>query len=834
MTAASAAGASVACAHCRLPVPPGLLVEGAEVQFCCSGCRSVYNILHASGMARYYTMRDADPDAALPSAARALATGRSYAECDDPAFLKAHVELDAGGVAETELYLEGVHCSACVWLVERLGRVAPGVIEARLNLPKRLVQVRWDPGRIALSRIAQRLDSLGYPPHPPAARSADQRALRRAEDQRDLIRIGVAGACAGNAMLVAAALYAGYLSSMEPVFTTLFRYISMVLGLVALLFPGRVFFRGAWAACRTRTPHLDAPIALGLLAGGVAGVVNTLLGRGEIYFDSLCVLVFLLLVGRYLQRRQQSRADDAVEGLYCLTPSIAHRVEIDPATGAEMIRQVPIEALQADVGRGGEGGGELVEIRAGESVPVDGIVLSGQSNVDQGLLTGESQPVAVGPGDRLCAGTLNLSAVLRVRVEAAGDQTRVGKLMALVAQSARNKAPMVLLADRISGYFLLGVVVLALGTLGYWLWRGDTAATDHAVALVIVACPCALGLATPLAVGVALGRAARRGILIKGGAALEHLARGGAGGGTIYLDKTGTLTAGQIALVSWRGDEMLKPAVAAIEAQASHPIAQAFGRALSGLARPRATQVQQDARGGIEGVVEGRTLIIGSPAYLQMRGITLPTWAREAIVETLAETLTPVLIARDGQAAAVAGFGDPLRPEARGLCATLRAQGWKLAILSGDHPEIVGHVARALAIDDARGGLRPEDKLALLEAARSVGPTVMIGDGVNDAGALAAATVGIAVHGGAEASLAAADIYLSQPGLAAIAHLLTAARQTVRTIRWGLALSLTYNLLAVSLAMLGWINPLLAALIMPLSSLTVVWLAVGARTFGGR
>ncbi|MEI8195179.1 MAG: heavy metal translocating P-type ATPase metal-binding domain-containing protein, partial [Phycisphaerae bacterium] len=564
---------AILCAHCRLPVPAGLVEPDASHQFCCSGCQTVWEILHACGMERYYALRAQESAAETkPSPA----TGRAYAECDDPAYQKLHVHTASpaagGSLCEVEFYLEGVHCAACVWLVERLGRVVPGVIETRLNLGKRLVTVRWDPAHVRLSRIAAALDSLGYPPHP--ARLADQRALRQREDRGDLIRIGIAGACAGNAMLVAIALYAGGSGAggggMEPMYTTLFRYVSMGLGLVSLTYPGRVFFRGGWAALRTRTPHLDAPIALGLLAGGIAGVINTVLGRGETYFDSLTVLVFLLLIGRFLQQRQQRRADDAVEALYCLTPGVARRIEQDPATSQETCRPVPIEALAI---------GDLVEVRANESIPVDAIIVApgsnvapsgsvapggspglegssdppnlihpGESSVDQALLTGESRPIRVAPGSPVFAGTLNLAATLRMRVTAAGAATRVGKLMALVAQGARNKAPMVLLADRISGYFLAIVITLAAATLGYWLWRGSALAADHAVALLIVACPCALGLATPLAMGVALGRAAQRGILIKGGAALEHLA---AREGTIYLDKTGTLTMGQKSLVSW-------------------------------------------------------------------------------------------------------------------------------------------------------------------------------------------------------------------------------------------------------------------------------------------
>ncbi len=287
---------TTACNHCGLVVPSGLVVADAELQFCCAGCRVVYAAINAHGLERYYQLQQGDPG--KPSPARP--TGRAYAELDDRAFLDAHAPLVAPGLRSTELYLEGIHCSACVWLVEKLPRVAPGVIESRLDMRRALVKVVWEEGKSNLSSIARTLDSLGYTPH--AGRDSSSRALRQREDRNLLVRIAIAGAGAGNVMLLAFALYGGSFHGMEHEYSSLFRWMSMAIGLTVLLWPGSLFFRGAWAALRTRTAHLDLPIAIGLAAGTVAGTVNTLLDRGEIYFDSLTSLVFLLLVGRYIQR----------------------------------------------------------------------------------------------------------------------------------------------------------------------------------------------------------------------------------------------------------------------------------------------------------------------------------------------------------------------------------------------------------------------------------------------------------------------------------------------------------------------------------------------------
>lgn len=814
--AASAAGA--ACAHCGLPVPAGLVDGGRAEQFCCGGCETACTIIRGCGLEGYYRLRRESDDAA-PAPVRT--TAKRYGEFDDPVFRTLYARPLPGGLFAAELFLEGVHCAACLWLVERLPRVVPGVIEARLDLRRALVRIVWDEGVVPLSRVARALDSLGYPPHP--ARDAASRESLRREDRRALIRIAVAGACAGNVMLLALALYAGMFDTMEPQYATLFRWTSMAISLVSLAWPGQVFFRGAWAALRARTVHLDVPIALGLGAGGVWGTVSTIRGTGEIYFDSLSVLVLALLVGRWVQRRQARWSADAVELLFSLTPTSARLVEREEA-GGERVRDVPIETVWP---------GDLVEVRAGDSIPVDGEVVLGASSIDQSLLSGESLPVEVTPGDRVSAGAVNLSGRLRVRVQATGADTRAGRLMRLVEEGTRRRAPIVRMADRIAGWFVAAMIGLAGLTLAVWLWVDPSRAVDHATALLIVTCPCGLGLATPLAVTVAVGRAARRGILIKGGDALERLSRQG----TIFLDKTGTITRGHLSMVRWIGDESVRPLVAAVEALSSHPIAAALARDLGADPAVAAT-AEQTIGGGIEGTARGRRLVIGSPAFVAARVGRLPEWATAVIGGMTGQALTPVVIGVDGAVAAVAGLGDPIRPDAREAIETLRRRGWRVGILSGDHPGVVAAIASEVGLErgEARGAMTPEQKQATVEEARGASgrPVVMVGDGVNDAAALAAASVGIAVHGGAEASLAAADAYISRPGLGPVAELVLGSYRTIAAIRRNLVASLAYNATAAALAMTGVINPLIAAVLMPASSLTVVVLSLRSRTFGGR
>ncbi len=797
---------STVCSHCGLPVPAGLLDPHSDSQFCCSGCRVAYEVIRGSGLEQFYRIRERIEE---PGRA-ALATGGRYEHFDDPTFHDLYVRRRADNLATVELYLEGVHCAACVWLVERTPIVIPGVAECRLDIGRSLATLSWNPETTSLSDAARFLDSIGYPSHP--FRGTESSAIERRADRSFLIRIAVAGAVAGNIMLLAFALYGGYFHGIETEYEQLFRWVSMALSLPSVLWCASVFYRGAWGSLRTRTLHMDVPISVGILAGFLWGSINTIRGVGEIYFDTVTVLIFLLLVGRFIQRRQQRSAARATEMLFSLAPATARVVDGDS------IREVPVAALDS---------GSTVELRAGDSVPADGVVLHGSSTLDLSLLTGESRPMAVTPGQPVHAGTVNLSGRLLVEVRSTGEDTRVGRLLRLVEEHAARRAPVVRLADRISGWFVLAVLGLALTTLVIWLRLDPTRAVDNAVALLIVSCPCALGLATPLAVAASVGRAARRGILVKGGDVLEELARTG----RMFLDKTGTLTEGRMALVGWHGDESIRPLVAAIESHSSHPIANAL---MEGIDAPTALQVSDVMNHpglGMTASWRGHGVLVGSQAFAFNRGIAPDGTQQDLIDRSASNGLTPVVVCVDSKVVAVACLGDPVRPDVRPALDRIRAMGWSLEVLSGDHQATVQATAEQLGLSRYRGGANPELKADLVRDAAAGGRVVMVGDGVNDAAALAAATVGIGVHGGAEAALAAADVFLARPGLLPVVELLEGSRRTLAVIRRNLIFSLLYNLVAVSLAMTGLMHPLLAAILMPLSSITVVVSSYRARTF---
>lgn len=805
--------ADIQCDHCKLPVPAGLIEPDAEHQFCCTGCKSVWNILHSSGLENYYAVRDA----INPDAQRVSSTQSSYEELDDPAFQSTCVENLPGGYAQTELLLEGMHCAACVWLIERLPTVCQGVVESRANIRRRTTTVRYRPDQVKLSDVAAALDRIGYAAHP--ARGAAAREARTKEDRKFLIRVGVAGAIAGNVMLLAIALHGGALEGMADTWKTTFRWYSMALGVLSLLWPGRIFFTGALAALRMRVAHLDIPIALALAVGGLWGSYNTIAGTGEIYFDSLSVLVFFLLVGRWIQHRQQRNASDHVELMLTLTPSSALKVNDDNTTS-----RVPIEAIEI---------GMLVEVQAGASIPADGLIETGSTNLDTSFITGESRPMPAKIGDEAPAGATNLRSPIRIRVTAVGDSTRVGKLMHLVASASGEKAPIVEFADRIAARFVLIVITLSIITLIYWTTAADLqTGIELATALLIVTCPCALGLATPMSMSIAMGRAAKAGILVKSAAAIESLAKPG----IMILDKTGTITQSKTTIVESRCPDELLALAAAVESHSNHPIALAIADSIDEQDRPTATNIIQAVGSGISGTVDAQTVTIGSPNFIESIHPLDPN-TQATITQMIVCALTPVVIHSTGLGLGlglgVLGIGDPIRQEAPAAIQALQSAGWDLSLCSGDHPKIVSTIAEQVGITTAWGAVSPEGKADRVRAFQSTTDRriVMVGDGVNDAAALALADVGIAVQGGAEASLEAADIYLTSPGVEPLVKLVSLSTHTMRTIHACLVFSICYNLFVAVLAMTGIINALIAAIVMPISSLTVV--AMSTRKWKG-
>lgn len=811
----------IECAHCGLPVPDPENSPSPEPKFCCTGCQTVYHALRGAGLQSFYNLRNAT----YRGEPKPAQIAGSSLNLDGAEFLTENSTAEEDGTRCIELYLDGVHCAGCVWIVERMPQMLPGVAEARLDLPRARLSLRWNQEKQPLSKVSSWLAKFGYAAHPIREKGTHERSEA---ERKLLVQAGVSWTIAGNVMLLASALYAGLNAAEYPTMTSAALWASLVLSGGSIAFGGRTFLRRAWAslsaAAKTGSGltslSMDVPISLGILVGWIWSAWATVQGSDEVWFDSIAVLIAALLTARWLQVRGRRKAGDAADRLLALLPRTARRVDEDLQNPEE----ISAENLLP---------GDLCEVRAGEVIPADGKIIHGSSTLHRGVLTGESRPEKASKGEEVHAGTTNLGSPLWIRVEASGDETRVGKLLNWVEERTRTRAPMVQKADRWSGYFVLAVLVAAGLTAAAWTFLDPSEAIACTVALLVVSCPCALGMATPLALTVAVGQAAQRGIFIKNDDVIERLTHTT----HIVLDKTGTLTEGSMTLLDLEGDENSAILASSLERHSEHPIARAFvdwSRAQEHHP-PSAKNPREEPGAGVEGSVNGQTIRAGKPEWILKNHPedTQNRWTE--ITESIARKgHTPILVEESGEVRTALGFGDPLRPSSFALLQELRRRDITPILLSGDHPHVVKGTASTLQISPefAHGGVSPEEKQRFVENLKAEGATViMIGDGVNDAAALQSADIGISVQGGTQVSLVAADIFTTRPGLEPAAELLQGADRVLSVVHRNLFASLGYNVLGVTLAALGFVTPLLAAVAMPISSLGVVASSLLQRSF---
>lgn len=762
--------------------------EGQPV-FCCTGCETVYAILQDSGYGDYYRLRDSMSDAAGVPAAP---TGDSYTYLDDPIFQEKYLPV-AGTM---DFYLEGVHCAACVWLVEKLSDMVPGVESARLDLGQSVARVRvGEAGSFA--DVARQLDRLGYRPFP--VRPDQVEAFQQKENRRFLIRIGVAAAALSNIMLFSVALYSGISGVMAEVFL----WLSFALFIPIVTYSAVPFYQNALAALRTRRMSIDIPIVLGIVVGTVLGVMNLFseVHRDQVYFDSLGTLILLLLGSRYLLRRMQQKALKATNLMHEMLPHSARRWSEDTAA----YEVVPMEAVFP---------GDRVQVRVGDVVPVDGVVLGGESELNCAIITGETAPRAIRPGDPVYSGTVNEVAPLEIEVAARGADSRLGQILSMVEDSRTRRAPVAAWADRVAGWFTLVVVLLGVGTFAFWARYDVGLAFNHVMALFIITCPCALAMSAPVATLVSMGRAAKRGMLIKGADVLQRLSQADG----IFLDKTGTLTEGRFSVSDWHFTDVatspaeIQAAVFELEKFSNHPIARAIIADLE-VRLPadrrliRVEEATERIGQGVSGRVDGR--------HMEVRRMD------ELDPSMLSGMQSAVGVYVDDGLVAMITLRDRLRDDAPASLTALKKLRMHPRIVSGDAKPHVDEVGRTLGLPegDVLSQATPESKRALIE---SHPRAIMVGDGANDSAALASAWVGVAVHGGMEISLRAADVYVSQPGIGPVVTLIRASRETMRVIYRNYTFSLFYNLIGGGAAVMGLMSPLFAAILMPISSLTIL------------
>jgi len=768
---------------------------------CCRGCQSVAEAILAAGLGDYYRHRTETAPTARETVPEFL---RQTAIYDNPDIQKSFVRVESGQVREASLILEGIVCAACVWLNERHLARQPGVLHVSINYATHRARVRWDDSRIHLSRILQAVSEIGYLAHPYDPNRA-QEILER-ERRALLRRLAVAAAFGMQVMILAVALYAGAFSGIENEFRRLFHFLSLALTLPVLGYSAQPFFRSAWRDLHARRAGMDVPVSLGLAIAFIGSVWATVSGNGEVYFDSVVMFVFFLLTGRTFELAGRKRAAEVSEALMHILPMTAVRL----VGGRE--ENVPVAELRS---------GDQVRVRPGETVPADGIVLDGRSSVDESLLTGESLPLAKRAGDSVTGGTINIESVLTVRVEKTGDDTVLSAIVRLLDRAQTEKPAIALAAERAAGWFVARVLLLAVGVALVWLWYDASRWLPITVAVLVVTCPCALALATPVAITAATGRLMRHGLVTTRGHALETLARAD----TFVFDKTGTLTHGQLRLLETKTFSTMDAAhclrhAAALEAHSEHPIARAL-KTVAGEVAPQAEEVTNVPGAGLTGRIDAGFYVLGNAAFVHAQtGRAIP---ESTLAELHAPGHTVVFLARDAQLLAAFVIGDQLRAGARELIETLVQQGKRVLLLTGDHPAVARRVAAAAGIGEFEAELKPQDKLERVQRLAQQGRIVaMVGDGVNDAAALAAAHVSIAMGGGTQLAAASADMLLLSERLSHLGEGVAVARQTLTIIRQNMAWAVGYNLLALPFAAFGLIAPWMAALGMSASSLIVV------------
>jgi copper/silver-translocating P-type ATPase len=726
-------------------------------EFCCAGCQNVYAILLESGvLATGQNFRDTA--IFQQSLKLGLISNRAAAK---PIAVEAETR-------EAVFQLSGLWCTSCAWLIEHALSTLPGVASAEVHFASDLLKVRYAPQLLPPDRIAARVQSLGY-------RASDYTGPgdRSTREQKDLLlRLGVSGFLWMNVMMLSAILYTSYFQAIGASFQ---RYLPTLLGILtvpAVFWCGAPILRLAWGALLHGALRMETLLALGILTAFGYSVA----GNGA-YYDTVCAIVALVLFGKTVERAAKDQTTHALTLLYRLMPNKARLLQ----DGRE--RFVSIDALHP---------GATFRVKPGERIPADGVVVDGRSHVDESVLTGESAPRAKDPGDPVVCGSVNTADALDIRATHVGADSTLARIVQTVEAACASRTAIERSADRVSRAFIPAVLLIAVATCAY-------AGLLRAIAVLVIACPCALGIATPLALTAAVAAAGRRGILVRDSRVLETIR----GIDVLVLDKTGTVTTGEFTLLDAVGDLSRMDQLAAVEAHSSHPIAKA-------LARPTvhiASDVRHHPGAGVTGVVDGVSYFVGN----------------RKLAGECDRFPQPVLFGWDGEVRGGLSFGDPVRPDAAALCDALRQRGIRTVLLSGDSAATVEAVARAVGADDFIAEATPARKVEVVREFQQKGVKVaMLGDGVNDAPSLAQADLGIALGAGADIAMQAAPLVLMGNRLDAVTATLDLGRRVHRIVRQNLFWAFAYNATGITLAITGVLNPIMAAAAMALSSLSVI------------
>jgi Cu2+-exporting ATPase len=796
------------CFHCGQEITGAVsshvVIDGASQPMCCPGCAAVAQAIVDNGISDYYRERSAFAaparDEVLPEQLALYdaqqSTGREGAKAD--------------GALEATLCIEGLRCAACVWLIERRLAQLDGVQTAQMNLATERLQLRWDPKRASLAKVLSALAQIGYRAYPydAARREAGLRKAAKGLSRR----LFVAGLSMMQVMMYAVPVYLATDGTLDADMESLMRWASLVLTLPAICYSASPFFRGAFASLRAKALSMDVPVVLGISAAFVASTIATISGRGEVYFDSVTMFIFLLLCSRWLELLARRRAAEALERLQHGMPASAQRLDGYP--GSRAASTVSAERLVE---------GDVILIAPGEAAAADGVIIEGESRIDLSLLSGESRPQARAVGEALPGGAVNVEHPLLLRITRPAAASTLAQLVHMAESAGQGKPVLALWADRVAAWFVFGLLLLAVGVFAWWHLHDPARAWTVAIAVLVVSCPCALSLATPSALAAATDRLLREGVLIVRPHVLETLHRAT----HVVFDKTGTLTLGQpvlrdVALYGSVERERCLQIAAALEAGSAHPLARAIMNA-AGVSGLYAERQEQCTGQGVSGIVDGLPYRLGRAEYVaQLSGRFIGLQASGVFTSVYLGNADGVLARFD--------IADGLREDARDVVARFASAGKTLILLSGDGQEVTREVADALGIARAHGEQTPQQKLDFVRRLQRDGAVVaMVGDGINDAAVLSAADVSFAMGSGAALAQAHADAVLLTGRLSTLAQAAQLAGKTMAVVRQNLGRAMIYNAVAIPAAACGLINPWLSGIGMSLSSMLVVGNALRLR-----
>ena len=789
---------NVKCDHCLQETSRKSTItapfDGETKQFCCRGCLGVYELVHSNSLDAFYNQRCDWKPGPPPNSAK----------LDSAAF--SDTVTISGNESRIDLLLSGIRCASCVWLIEKFLMKQEGILSARVNYATHRATITWNAEKTALDTILHAVRSIGYLPHPLLQTGSSDLFAREREEL--LLRFGTAGFFSMQLMLFTAALYAGFFQGIEQRYKLAFQLISWALATPVLFYAGFPFLSSAFRSIKRRTLNMDLLVALGSLSAYLYSIAMIPLG-GEVFFDTSAMIITFILLGRFLEAGSRLKAGNAIAELAELQP---HDALLLSESGETTL--VPLTSVHS---------GDMIEVIPGDRIPLDGTVVEGESEVNESMLTGESNPVMKKPGSELFAGTFSINGRLRIKVTGNTESTLLSRIIRTVEEAQARKAPIQGIADKTAGYFVPATIVLAIATFLYWkLTSGATVtALMNAVAVLVIACPCALGLATPLAILVGTTAAGKRGILVKGGDIFETVSKTT----TVILDKTGTITTGNPSITDlhdYGTTNSFMHQVASLEAASEHPVGRAIAAAWQG-ERLKVEQFRATAGRGVSGVIDGKIWRAGSRAFIREEGVVLLPEDEQRASALEQEGKTVVMVAAGDTLAGMIALIDDLRPDTLPLIAGLRKKGLSLKILTGDNQGVADYIATKCGITDVQAGLGPLEKSAIIRALKEKGECVMmIGDGINDAPALTESSIGVTLGHASGIALESAGIAILKDDLRLIDTLIESSTKCFAIIRENLVWAFSYNLIALPLAMTGLLHPIVSALLMATSSLVVV------------